>query len=62
VPDFAPGLDRLLLTGTPEQVKTFITPEGGQEGVMVLYAGVNTVFLPGVEARGGLAASDFGFI
>ena len=60
-PDFVPGLDKLRLTGAPEQVKTFITTADGVEGVMVLHGGLNAVFLPGVHVRGGLAADDIGF-
>lgn len=61
VPDFIPGADKLRLTGTPDQIKTFITTQDGVEGLMVLYDGLNTVFLPDVPGRGGLAADDFVF-
>lgn len=60
VPDFVSGADKLQLTGSPEQVRTFVATEDGAEGLMVLYDGQNTVFLPGAQAR-GLAADDFSF-
>jgi beta-glucanase (GH16 family) len=53
VPDFVPGLDKLQLSGAPEQIRTFVTTLDGAEGLMVLYdAGPNTVFLPGAQTRG----------
>jgi hypothetical protein len=60
IPDFTPGIDRLQLGGRPEQVRTFITVQEGEEGVMVLYDGLNTVFLAGAQMR-GLAADDMVF-
>jgi len=60
VPDFAPGADKLRVTGAPEQVKTFVTTQDGAEGLMVLYDGLNTVFLPNGPGR-ELAADDFIF-
>ena len=60
VPDFVPGADKLRLTGAPEQVRTFVTTQDGVEGLMVLYDGLNTVFLPNGTGR-ELAADDFIF-
>jgi len=60
-PDFVPGLDKLQLTGAPDQVRTFVTTQDGAEGLVVLYDGLNSVFLPDVPGRGGLAADDIVF-
>lgn len=50
VENFAPGIDRLLVTGEPAQVKTFFVEEGGPEVLKVLYGdGLNVVTLPGVS-------------
>ena len=61
MPDFVPGVDKLRLTGDPEQVKAFVATQDGVEGLTVLYDGLNTVFLPGVLGRGGLGADDVVF-
>jgi beta-glucanase (GH16 family) len=58
---FEPGIDTLQLTGTPQQVKTFLVEQDGVEGLMVLYDGRNSLFLPDLPQHGGLAAGDLVF-